>query len=82
MVRRRAPYEINRLGWGTFVITSHVVLKHGWTWISSDEQKVSGKGNSFLPIDWMLSFDGDGMQGKARLKIKRERRARNRGKVG
>jgi hypothetical protein len=35
-----------------------------------------------LPIDWMLSFEGEGSQGKARLKIRRERRARTRRNVG
>ena len=80
-MRRRAPYEINRLGWGTFPVTAHIVLKYGYEWVSSDAEKVPGTEKSLLPIEWMLTFDGDGKQGKARLKIRRERKARNRRNV-
>jgi hypothetical protein len=59
-----------------------VVLKNGYKWMSSDAKTLAQRGNSVLPIEWMLTFEGDGGQGKARLKIKRERRARTRRNAG
>jgi YEATS family/zinc finger of C3HC4-type, RING len=78
VVRRHWPYEITRLGWGTFQITAQIVLRHEYQWMSSDAETLLGSNQSLLPIEWMLSFDGEGEQGKARLKVRIERKARMR----
>ncbi|PIA89291.1 hypothetical protein CB0940_07460 [Cercospora beticola] len=38
VIRQRAPYEVKRLGWGTFAVTAYVILKAGYTWVSSEAE--------------------------------------------
>ncbi|KAH0291909.1 hypothetical protein KCU62_g2401, partial [Aureobasidium sp. EXF-3399] len=74
----QAPYEIQRKGWGYFVITTHVILKPGWSWVSEDAEAVPFRGDEVkakLPLDWTLDFSGNegkGSMGRCRLKIRRE----------
>jgi hypothetical protein len=75
LTKRRAPYEVRRIGWGTFPIVANVVLKTGYEWVSSDASKDEKTGGSLLEINWDLTFEGEGRQGKARLKVKRRRLA-------
>jgi hypothetical protein len=79
VIKKSAPYEITRLGWGEFEVTANVVLKHGYHWINSDAKVAPGTRKSMLAMVWMLNFEGGGAQGRARFKVRRERRARNRG---
>jgi transcription initiation factor IIF auxiliary subunit len=76
-VKRNAPYEVTRVGWGEFEVVAKVVLKHGWQWVHGDAQLEGRK--SVLAVEWMLSFEGMGAEGSGRFKVRRERKARNRG---
>jgi hypothetical protein len=74
----QAPYEVQRKGWGYFVITTHVVLKQGWSWVSEDAEEVPFRGDGVkarLPLDWTLDFtgfEGKGSMGRCRLKVRKE----------
>ncbi|KAK6526909.1 hypothetical protein TWF281_010105 [Arthrobotrys megalospora] len=74
LVRRQAPYSVRRLGWGTFIIRANVVLKSGYSWISSDATDTRFAKRVSLPLEWELCFAGEGSQARCRLKIKNERR--------
>jgi len=77
IIRTRAPYEITRLGWGYFKVTAGVILKAGYSWVSSDaEDSPDGAPNGMLRLEWMLdfsSFGGTGAMGRCRLKVKNDR---------
>jgi hypothetical protein len=69
-----APYEIHRLGWGYFTIYTNIILKAGYSWMSSEaEDAPDGGKKGKLPMEWTLDFNGRGSQGRCRLKIKREK---------
>ncbi|KAK6001878.1 hypothetical protein QM012_002368 [Aureobasidium pullulans] len=78
------PFEIRRKGWGYFVITTHVILKRGWSWVSEDAVEVPFRNDGAkakLPLDWTLDFDGfegKGSMGRCRLKVRKEGRAERR----
>ncbi|KAM0699744.1 hypothetical protein Q7P36_000747 [Cladosporium allicinum] len=90
IVKRRAPYEVSRLGWGHFVINASVVLKAGWSWVSEDafDSPDDGARKGALPLEWTLDFEGfggRGSMGRCRLKVKDgrgERGVRRRRVVG
>jgi hypothetical protein len=68
------PYEVRRLGWGYFTIFAHVILKVGYSWVSSDaEDAPDGGEKGMLPLEWTLNFDGPGSQGRCRLKVRKEK---------
>nr|POE62939.1 hypothetical protein CFP56_03842 [Quercus suber] len=77
IIRERPPYEIRRLGWGTFTITAYVLLKAGFSWVSSDaEDTPDGAVKGMLPLEWDLDFAGFGGKGsmrKCKLKVKTHR---------
>lgn len=77
VVRQRPPYQISRLGWGTFTITASVVLKAGYSWVSDDAQdSPDGAAKGVLPLEWDLDFagfGGRGSMGRCRLKVKNDR---------
>jgi hypothetical protein len=74
----QAPFEVERKGWGYFVVTAYVVLKRGWSWISEDAVEVEFRGDGVkakLPLDWTLDFtghEGKGSMGRCRLKVRKE----------
>jgi hypothetical protein len=81
IVKRRAPYEISRLGWGHFVIAASVVLKAGYSWVSEDafDSPEDGHGKGALQLEWTLDFEGfggKGSMGRSRLKVRDERAER------
>jgi hypothetical protein len=68
------PYEIHRLGWGYFTIYASIILKAGYSWMTSEaEDAPDGGRKGKLPLEWTLDFDGRGSQGRCRLKVKKER---------
>ncbi|KAK3072381.1 hypothetical protein LTR53_006922 [Teratosphaeriaceae sp. CCFEE 6253] len=77
IIRSRAPYEIRRLGWGTFTITAAVILRAGYSWVSSDaEPSPDGEEDGMLRLEWTLDFErfgGKGAMGRCRLKVKNDR---------
>ncbi|KAF2216795.1 hypothetical protein CERZMDRAFT_32252 [Cercospora zeae-maydis SCOH1-5] len=77
VIRQRAPYEVRRLGWGTFAVTAYVILKAGYRWVSSEaENSPDGAEKGMLPLEWMLDFEGfggKGSMGGVRLKVKNDR---------
>jgi hypothetical protein len=77
IVKTRPPYQISRVGWGTFGITASVVLKAGYSWVSDDAQdSPDGAAKGVLPLEWMLDFEGfggKGSMGRCRLKVKNDR---------
>ena len=77
IIRSRPPYSIQRLGWGTFNITAGVILKAGYSWVSTDaENSPDGAANGMLRLEWMLdftAFGGTGAMGRCRLKVKNDR---------
>lgn len=74
MILQLPPYEIHRLGWGTFTIYANIILKAGYRWMSSDaEDTADGQVQGKLPLEWHLDFNGRGSQGRWRLKVKKEK---------
>jgi hypothetical protein len=77
VIRTRPPYAVQRLGWGTFTIVADVILKAGYSWVSSDaEDSPDGAAKGMLTLEWMLdfsSFDATGAMGRCRLKVKSDR---------
>lgn len=77
VIRQRPPYEICRYGWGTFTLVAYVILKAGYSWVSSDAQdSPDGASKGMLPLEWTLDFDGfggKGSMGRCRLKVKNDR---------
>lgn len=68
------PYEIGRLGWGYFTIYAHLILKAGYSWVSSEaEDTHDGAPKGKLPLEWTLDFHGRGSQGRLRLKVRKEK---------
>jgi hypothetical protein len=62
------------LGWGYFTIFANVILKAGYSWVSSEAEDTSdGQAKGKLPLEWTLDFDGRGSQGRLRLKVKKEK---------
>jgi hypothetical protein len=64
---RRPPYEVRRLGWGTFTLEAEVVLKEPYSWVLDN----TGTRQAGLELTWTLSFEGDGRQGRVRAKVKK-----------
>jgi hypothetical protein len=62
---RRAPFEVRRLGWGTFNIEATIWLKEGWAWINEGSRQRKRS----LELDWMLDFEGRGKQGRVRGRV-------------
>ncbi|TKA74242.1 hypothetical protein B0A55_05695 [Friedmanniomyces simplex] len=77
IIRSRPPYEIRRLGWGYFTITAAVILRAGYSWVSSDaEPSLEGVQNGMLRLEWGLDFarfGGKGAMGRCRLKVRSDR---------
>ena len=77
IIRTRQPYAVQRLGWGTFSVLADVILKAGYSWVSSDAvDSPDGAPNGMLRMEWMLdfsSFGGTGAMGRCRLKVKSDR---------
>ena len=73
VIRSLPPYEIRRLGWGFFTVTAHVILKAGYSWVSDEAERApDGAEKGLLPLNWTLSFEGAGCQGRCRLKMRSE----------
>jgi hypothetical protein len=74
IIQQWPPFEVRRLGWGTFDIYANVILKVGYSWVSSEaDDAPDGGENGLLPLQWRLDFDGEGSQGRCRLKVKKEK---------
>lgn len=77
IIRSRPPYTVTRVGWGYFTITASVMLKAGYSWLSSDaEDSPDGAEKGMLRLEWMLdfsSFGSTGAMGRCRLKVKSAR---------
>ena len=73
VIKTFPPYEVSRLGWGVFSVTAHVMLKAGYSWLSEEAERApDGAEKGMLPLSWVLDFDGEGRQGRCRLKVKSE----------
>ncbi|KAF3278226.1 hypothetical protein TWF173_005747 [Orbilia oligospora] len=79
LMRYKPPYSVRRLGWGTFIVRANVVLKYGYSWISSDAEDTKYAKRASLPLEWELCFDEGGSQARCQLKIKKEGRLVRRG---
>lgn len=64
---RKAPYEVRRLGWGTFTLEAEIVLKEPYQWIIDS----SGPTQPGLELTWPLSFERTGRQGRVRAKVRK-----------
>jgi hypothetical protein len=64
---RKPPYEVRRLGWGTFTLEAEIVLKEPYGWIVDN----SGVKQPGLELTWTLDFAGRGRQGRVRTKVKK-----------
>lgn len=74
MIVQWPPYEVRRLGWGYFTIYASLVLKAGYSWVSSEaEDTADGGVKGKLPLEWTLDFNGGGSQGRLRLKVRKEK---------
>ncbi|OSS52390.1 hypothetical protein B5807_02750 [Epicoccum nigrum] len=67
LVLRRPPYEVRRLGWGTFTIEVEIILKAPYIWVGRN----SGTTQQSLKLPWTLDFTGRGRQGRVRGGVKR-----------
>jgi hypothetical protein len=64
---RTPPYEVRRLGWGTFTIEAEVVLKEPYNWVIDN----AGSRQPGLELTWTLDFEGRGRQGRVRAKVQK-----------
>lgn len=64
---RRKPYELRRLGWGTFTLEAEIVLKAPYTWVGH----TSGTTQRGLKLTWTLDFTDRGRQGRVRRGVRR-----------
>lgn len=62
---------------GYFTIVAGVILKPGYSWVSSDaEDSPDGAANGMLRLEWTLdfsSFGATGAMGRCKLKVKNDR---------
>ena len=77
VVIKKAPFEVRRLGWGTFAIEAEIVLNEPYGWVK-DGVGIRSQG---LMLDWTLSFEGRGQQGRVRAKVKKVEMAVAEGRV-
>lgn len=64
IVRSRPPFSVTRLGWGYFTIMASVILKAGYSWVSSDAHDgPDGAEKGMLGLEWGLDFDSFGATG-------------------
>lgn len=71
---RHSPFEIRRWGWGTFAIFVEVILKPGYTILHDDASESMEKGlHNKMMLEWPLTFDDNGGQGKLRVKVQKHR---------
>jgi transcription initiation factor IIF auxiliary subunit len=61
------PFEVRRLGWGYFNIEADIILKEPYSWVQDN----TNERRHMLKLDWMLSFEGSGQQGRVRAKVKK-----------
>lgn len=62
------------MGWGYFTIIAHVILKAGYSFVSSlAEDAPDGGEKGLLPLEWTLDFSGRGAQGRCRVKVRRQK---------
>lgn len=77
VIRARPPYSISRIGCRYFTINAAIILRAGYSWMSSDaEDSPDGAPNGMLRLDWTLdfgSFGGKGAMGRWRGKVKKDR---------
>ncbi|KAI1621130.1 hypothetical protein EDD37DRAFT_612575 [Exophiala viscosa] len=74
VIKQYPPYEVRRLGWGYFTIFVNIILKAGYSWVSSEaEDTPDGAPKGKLPLEWTLDFNGRGSQGRLRLKVRKEK---------
>jgi len=74
IIQQFPPFEVRRVGWGTFMVYANVILKVGYSWVSSEaDDAPDGGEKGLLPLQWELSFNGDGCQGRCRLKVRKEK---------
>jgi hypothetical protein len=64
---RKPPYEVRRLGWGTFTLEAEIVLKEPYSW----NVNTGGAKQSSLELAWTLVFQGRGKQGRVRSKVRK-----------
>ncbi|KAF1912982.1 hypothetical protein BDU57DRAFT_503673 [Ampelomyces quisqualis] len=64
---RKPPYEVRRLGWGTFTLEAEIVLKDPYSWVVDN----SGAKQPGLELTWTLDFEGRGRQGRVRAKVRK-----------
>jgi hypothetical protein len=64
---RAPPYEVRRLGWGTFTIEAEIVLKEPYNWVIDN----AGSRQPGLELTWTLDFEGRGRQGRVRAKVQK-----------
>ena len=67
LVLRAPPYEVRRLGWGTFTIEAEIVLKEPYNWIMDN----AGSRQPGLELTWTLDFEGRGHQSRVRAKVQK-----------
>lgn len=67
LVLRNPPFEVRRLGWGTFTIEAEIVLKDPYSWVVDN----SGPRQTDLELTWTLDFEGRGRQGRVRAKVRK-----------
>lgn len=67
LVLRNPPYEVRRLGWGTFTIEAVIVLKEPYSWVTGEGDERQPK----LELSWQLTFEGRGRQGRVRAKVRK-----------
>lgn len=67
LVLREAPFEVRRLGWGTFVIQAEIWLKSPWQWMHEGRTE----GTRALELEWELDFHGRGRQGRVQGRVRR-----------
>ncbi|KAF2486361.1 hypothetical protein BDY17DRAFT_261631, partial [Neohortaea acidophila] len=71
VIRTRPPFEVSRLGWGTFTVTAQILLKAGYSWVHAEAQdSPDGAEGGMLGVEWRLDFAGRGSMGRLRVRVR------------
>jgi hypothetical protein len=77
VVLKKPPYTLHGGGWGYFTIDISILLKPGYSWVSSNARVANDGTARKLKLEWTLdfeSFGGKGAMGRCKVQVRKETR--------